>query len=88
MQTKLSKVLLFSVLTIFLMAGSALAIEITINDNREGTGNSWWENTNEDQEVEPGMVYNQSWDLEGFFLNGTSLTMIGGFDFSVTVTGL
>ena len=63
------------------MAGSALAIEITINDNREGTGNSWWENTNEDQEVEPGMVYNQSWDLEGFFLNGTSLTMIGGFDF-------
>ena len=81
MRNKLSKILLFSVLTIFLMAGSALAIEITINDNREGSGNSWWTNTDEDQEVEPRMVANQTWDLEGFFLNGTSLTMIGGFDF-------
>ena len=77
----LSKILIFSVLTIFLMAGSALATEITINDNREGSGHSWWTNTDEDQEVEPGMIANQSWDLEGFFLNGTSLTMIGGFDF-------
>lgn len=79
----LSKILILSVLTIFLMAGSAMSIEITINDenNREGSSNSWWDNINEDQEVEPGMVYNQSWDLEGFFLSGTTLSMIGGFDF-------
>ncbi|MCD6151413.1 MAG: hypothetical protein J7J70_07165, partial [Deltaproteobacteria bacterium] len=27
----------------------------------------------EDGEVEPGCVDNQSWDLEGFFLKGTTL---------------
>ena len=27
------------------------------------------------------MVAEQKWDLEGFFLQGTTLTMIGGFDF-------
>ena len=36
----------------------------------------------EDGEVEPGCVDNQSWDLEGFFLKGTTLTMVGGFDFA------
>ena len=27
------------------------------------------------------MVTNQSWDLEGFFLENTSLYMVGGYDF-------
>ncbi len=39
---------------------------------------------NEDNEVEPGCVRNQIWDLEGFFLKESTLTMVGGFNF---VTG-
>jgi hypothetical protein len=35
----------------------------------------------EDNEVEPGDVLAQMWDLEGFYLNQNSLTMIGGFNF-------
>ena len=35
----------------------------------------------EDQEVEPGMAWNQKWDLEGFFRNGNMLSMVGGFNF-------
>lgn len=37
-----------------------------------------------DNEVEPGMSEGQKWDLEAFFLSGTTLTMVGGFNF---VTG-
>lgn len=35
----------------------------------------------EDNEVEPPDFNEQSWDLEGFFLSGNVLTLIGGFDF-------
>jgi hypothetical protein len=35
----------------------------------------------EDQEVEPGMAWDQQWDLEGFFLKGKTLSMVGGFNF-------
>lgn len=78
---------LFAVLAVFLWVGSAVAgpfgTNITIYDNRKDTtsSNSWYSGENEDQEVEPEMVNKQSWDLEGFFLNGTTLTMVGGFDF-------
>lgn len=78
---KYSIILLMTFLSVFLVAGSALATQITINDNREGGTSSWHTNVNEDQEVEPGMVANQSWDLEGFFLDGTILSMVGGYDF-------
>jgi len=90
------KILLLSFLAVFLMAGSAMAgpfgDEITIYDNRSGTyngsnGGGWWTNQNEDQEVEPGMIHNQDWDLEGFFLDGTTLTMVGGWDFVNGVVG-
>ena len=37
----------------------------------------------EDQEVEPPDYWGQEWDLEGFFLNGDNLTMIGGFEFTL-----
>ena len=37
----------------------------------------------EDGEVEPNCVWNQNWDLEGFFLNGTSLSIVGGYDFDI-----
>jgi hypothetical protein len=75
-------------LVLFLLSGTALAVSfgtnITISDqNFNAGGNSWYTN-HEDNEVEPGMVANQGWDLEGFFLNGSLLAMIGGYDF---VTG-
>lgn len=60
-------------------SGTVYADNITIFDGTsDGTG---WYGTQEDNEVEPGMVYNQSWDLEGFFLEGTELSMVGGFNF-------
>ena len=37
---------------------------------------------NEDEETEPGTVWGQQWDLEGFYLNGTTLTMVGGYNFA------
>ena len=78
----LSKILLFSILAVFLMAGSAMALNlgtnITIWDkntpNGDGVGS-------EDNEVEQNCVTGQVWDLEAFFLNGTTLTMVGGFNF-------
>ena len=68
---KLLTVLFF---VLFLCGGSAFAVNITIWD---GVGVA-----DEDGETEPGMVNNQSWDLEGFFLDGTKLTMVGGYDFA------
>ncbi len=35
----------------------------------------------EDNEAEAGMVQSQAWDLEGFFLKGKSLTIVGGYNF-------
>ena len=40
-----------------------------------------WEGNYEDQETEPGTIHNQSWDLEGMFLDGSKLTVVGGYDF-------
>jgi len=82
MQTVL-QIFLSSILALSLMASSAFALalgrNITIYDGVSNSQN--WYGINEDQEVEPGCVANQSWDLEGFFLNGSMLTMVGGFDF-------
>ena len=61
------------------MAGSAFALNITIPDLMgSGTG---WHGAQEDEEVEPGMQTGQGWDLEGFFLAGNTLTIVGGWDF-------
>jgi hypothetical protein len=35
----------------------------------------------EDNEAEPYMVQSQAWDLEGFFLQGKALTIVGGYNF-------
>lgn len=77
------RIFILSALSIFLVAGTATAIplgtNITISDNvYTDTG---WYSDREDQEVEPNCVATQAWDLEGFFLDGTMLTMVGGFDF-------
>jgi hypothetical protein len=63
--------------------------DITIFDRNKdaASSNSWYNTEGEDQEVEPGMQRHQKWDLEGFFLNGTTLTMIGGYNFAQGVDG-
>jgi len=77
---KFAELLIVLVLAVFLSAGSAFAYgtEITIYDENgtQGIGEA-----SEDNEAEPGMIQSQAWDLEGWFLNGTTLTMIGGYDF-------
>lgn len=76
-------IILTTVTALALIGGSALATpygtDITIYDGSSNTAN--WHGTAEDQETEPGMVGSQAWDLEGFFLNGSQLSMVGGFDF-------
>lgn len=71
------------ILAMLLTAGNAFATDfgtdITIYDGT-GTGTGYY-GTEEDNEVELGNIANQSWDLEGFFLKGTTLTLVGGFDF-------
>lgn len=67
----------------FLVVGNASALslgtDITVYDGMgSGTG---WHGAQEDQEVEPGNVTGQRWDLEGFYYEGTTLTLVGGFDF-------
>lgn len=61
-------------------AGFALTLgdNITINDGMpsDGIGQG-----GEDNECEQGMVQSQAWDLEGFFLDGFMLAMVGGYDF-------
>ena len=63
---------------------AAFAIElgtnITIYDGSTHGSNSWY-GTQEDNEVEWRSVANQSWDLEGMFLKGTTLSLVGGWDF-------
>ena len=69
---------------VFLAVGSAFAISlgtnITISDGVSSGTSGWWSDR-EDEEVEPNCVADQSWDLEGFSLDSTTLTMVGGFDF-------
>lgn len=55
-----------------------LGTNVTIPDLIH-TGSGWYGN-HEDQETEPGTVAAQVWDMEGFFLNGTRLSMVGGYD--------
>ena len=57
-----------------------LGNNITIAD-LVGTGTGW-DGAQEDQETEPGTQHNQSWDMEGFFLNDQTLSMVGGYDFA------
>ena len=83
---------LFGILlgTFFVLLGAGgtfgydFGTDITIWDGR-GVGSPG--NPMEDNETEPGMINTQAWDLEGFYLNGTTLTMVGGFDFVGGVSG-
>ena len=75
------KILILPFLVLFLWAGTAMADNITIFDGRSQYPGTGWYGTNENDEVEPGMVANQFWDLEAFELEGTILSMGGGYNF-------
>jgi hypothetical protein len=71
-------------LAVSLAAPSANALDlgtdITIYDGSSSSTTGWY-GQQEDQEVEPSCVQSQAWDLEGFFLKGSELQAVGGFDF-------
>ena len=64
-----------------------LGKNITTLDLSYSSENSWY-GEQEDQEVEPGMEGKQKWDLEGFFLNGNILTLVGGYNFEKGYEGI
>ncbi len=73
------KIFVLMFLALFLYSGFSFALtlgdEITVYD---GSGSQKYE----DDEVEPSMNTNYSkWDLEGFFLDNTTLSMVGEYDF-------
>lgn len=74
-----------SILAIMFLASGAWADNITIPDtilNSTFTPAPLAGNPGgEDQEVETGMVNNQSWDLEAFLLTGNTLSIVGGWNF-------
>ncbi len=86
--TKSIVLILFSLL---LFGGSQTASatiygnEITRND---GIGSDVAGALAEDNEVELGMQPGQAWDLEGFFLKGTELTIVGGYNFYTGFGGM
>ena len=86
---KSTQFFLFLLLAVFLTAGNVFGItlgnNITIFDGVADGGT--WQGVAEDQEVERTTPFLQEWDLEGFFLNGTTLTMVGGMDFKSGVSG-
>jgi len=76
---------IFAMICALLLAVVPVAFALSYGENitfHDGEGVA-----NEDNEVEIGMDPQQKWDLEGFFLNGNVLTMIGGFDFKNGVAG-
>jgi hypothetical protein len=62
-------------------------VNITVYDGTEDSTHIGVNQGREDEETEPGMIVDQVWDLEGFFLDGSTLSMIGGFDFNNGVPG-
>lgn len=83
--------LIFALLGMSRAQATNYGSSITIYDTMVSGGvGSWYNRDNpgpppagggEDQEVEPNMVTGQAWDLEGFYLNKATLTMVGGFNF-------
>lgn len=74
------KIFLLFLGVFFLCTGIVQASNITTIYDGKGSGTGW-AGAQEDNEVEPGMIQDQSWDLEGFFLNGNTLSLVGGYNF-------
>ena len=72
-------------------AAYAAGVNITIPDTiTSGSPDTWYNRSTypgEDQEVEPGCVQDQKWDLEAFVIKNNNLYIIGGFDFKNGVEG-
>jgi len=74
------KILILPFLLLFLLAGTAMAVNITIYDGRgyNGTGTGF-----EVEETEPGMINSLDWDLQAFLYEDatSTLSMGGGYNF-------
>ncbi len=77
--------LVFGVAGIAHVYALGLGTEITIYD--KSSDSKTWHGVDEDGEVEPGAAHGQEWDLEGFFLKDSTLSMVGGYNFKDGVGG-
>ena len=91
---KLTKIVGLSVLAFLFIAGTSFAGYLEDNGYNNitsydgyGTGTGWY-GAQEDQEVEPGAITGQNWDVEGFFQSDTSLALVGGWDFLGSLSGM
>jgi len=79
---------------LFLCAVNVSALElgknITIFDGQQsGSSGNWYYGSgqgNEDEETEPETAVSNVWDLEGMFLKGTVLSLVGEWDFTDTTS--
>ena len=73
---------IFSIRSVFALN---IGTNITVFDGQQaGNPGDWYYGQGqayEDQESEPSTGVGEEWDLEGFFLNGTTLSMVGQWDF-------
>jgi len=83
---KILKMLFMASMAIFLVAGTSTAVEITTWD-WAGSGSGWY-GGQEDNEVEPGCITGSAWDLEGMFLIGNTLSMVGTYNFITGQSGM
>lgn len=80
------KIVLLTIASLFFVTTSAFGSFLTDYTNITtydgyGSGTGWY-GGQEDNEVEPGAVTGQAWDLEGVFLNDSDeLAIVGGWDF-------
>ncbi len=82
-QKVVSSAFVFAFASAFAFTGNALATNITVYDGNSN-GSYFHHGVGvglEDQETEPLTATGQGWDLEGFFLSGNQLTIVGGYDF-------
>lgn len=66
-------------LIVVMFTTSALATNITIFDGSARRRGGWY-GKKEDNEVEPGNIRSQIWDMEAFLLDDNDLSVVGGYD--------
>lgn len=75
----------FALVAALVSSGTAVAIplgaNITISDGNFTGTNGYSNREDNETETNPDTVQAQVWDLEGMFLQGRTLTIVGGFDF-------
>jgi len=86
---------IFSAAILLGASASVMALPVSITDitiyDGDSSAPTGWEGQQEDNEVEPGMVANDSWDLEGFFKdtnNPNQIGIVASYDFYNTNLGL